>query len=113
MRGIHRVVDHDRLTEFLQAKRSGFSGRQGDDLRENYALGLWGPAFAGATWGWSWALLAPANAVAAPHVNSASTLPRPASSIVTLSPGLSHTVFTRLPVSTSWPLCRPLPSEAR
>jgi hypothetical protein len=49
-----------------------------------------------------------------PHLmNSASTFPSPASSMVTRSPGVSHSVFTRLPVSTSWPLCRPVPMEAR
>ncbi|MET3239114.1 hypothetical protein ACVIWV_001626 [Bradyrhizobium diazoefficiens] len=39
----------------------------------------------------------------APHLNSASTTPSPSSSIRTLSPAFSHSVFTRLPVSTSCP----------
>ena len=47
------------------------------------------------------------------HVNSASTTPSPSSSIRTLSPAFSHSVLTRLPVSTSCPACRPLPSAAR
>jgi hypothetical protein len=38
-----------------------------------------------------------------PHVNSASTVPSPSSSIRTLSPALSQSVLTRLPVSTSCP----------
>src|SRR5881394_2939872 len=33
--------------------------------------------------------------------NFASTVPKPSSSILTLSPALSHKVFTRLPVSTT------------
>jgi len=37
------------------------------------------------------------------HVNSISTTPSPSSSIRTLSPAFSHSVFTRLPVSTSCP----------
>lgn len=45
--------------------------------------------------------------------NVASTVPKPSSSIFTLSPALSHTVFTRLPVSTICPACNPLPSSAR
>ncbi len=44
---------------------------------------------------------------------SAATVPSPDSSITTLSPALSHTVFTRLPVSTICPACNPLPSAAR
>src|SRR6185312_13059910 len=47
------------------------------------------------------------------HLNVASTVPNPSSSILTLSPALSHTVFTRLPVSTICPACNPLPSSAR
>src|ERR1700676_4171957 len=34
------------------------------------------------------------------HANFTATLPSPSSSIVTLSPALSHAVLTRLPVST-------------
>jgi hypothetical protein len=45
--------------------------------------------------------------------NVAATLPRPESSITTLSPGVSQIVFTRLPVNTISPAERPLPSEAR
>ncbi|MEY9467106.1 hypothetical protein ABH973_007519 [Bradyrhizobium ottawaense] len=48
-----------------------------------------------------------------PHVNFTSTAPSPSSSIRTLSPAFSHSVLTRLPVSTSCPACRPLPSAAR
>ena len=33
--------------------------------------------------------------------------------MVTLSPALSHTVLTRLPVSTIWPARRPLPSARK
>jgi len=54
-----------------------------------------------------------AEGAATPHVNSASTVPSPSSSIRTLSPAFSQSVFTRLPVSTSCPACRPLPSAAR
>ncbi|GMP03079.1 hypothetical protein TM239_33830 [Bradyrhizobium sp. TM239] len=38
-----------------------------------------------------------------PQVNSTSTAPSPSSSIRTLSPAFSHSVLTRLPVSTSCP----------
>src|SRR6266700_1826661 len=57
--------------------------------------------------------------VAAPYMrdatqaNVAPTLPSPDNSITTLSPALSHTVLTRLPVSTNSPARRALPSEAR
>jgi hypothetical protein len=57
--------------------------------------------------------------VAAPYMrdatqaNVAPTLPSPDNSIVTWSPALSHTVLTRLPVSTNSPARRALPSEAR
>ena len=47
------------------------------------------------------------------HVNSASARPSPSSSMVTRSPALSQIVLTRLPVSTIWPACKPLPSAAR
>src|SRR4249919_3648554 len=47
------------------------------------------------------------------HPNFASTVPNPSNSILTLSPASSHTVFTRLPVSTICPACSPLPSSAR
>src|SRR6267142_4735007 len=45
--------------------------------------------------------------------NVAPTLPSPDNSIITWSPALSHTVFTKLPVSTNSPARRALPSEAR
>ena len=45
--------------------------------------------------------------------NVALTFPSPANFITTLSPALSHTVLTRLPVSTISPSRRPLPSAAR
>ena len=47
------------------------------------------------------------------HVNSASARPSPSNSMVTRSPALSQIVLTRLPVSTIWPACKPLPSAAR
>jgi hypothetical protein len=47
------------------------------------------------------------------YVNDASTLPSPASSITTSSPALSHTVLTRLPVSTISPARRPFAPAAR
>ena len=47
------------------------------------------------------------------QANVAPTLPSPDNSIITWSPALSHTVLTRLPVSTNSPARRALPSEAR
>jgi hypothetical protein len=47
------------------------------------------------------------------QVNATSTLPNPDKSIITRSPALSHSVFTRLPVSTICPARNPLPSAAR
>ena len=49
----------------------------------------------------------------ATQANVAPTLPSPDNSIITWSPALSHTVLTRLPVSTNSPARRALPSEAR
>src|SRR6266699_3160863 len=46
----------------------------------------------------------------AAQVNATLTFPSPDNSITTLSPASSHTVFTRLPVSTICPAPRPLPS---
>jgi hypothetical protein len=40
------------------------------------------------------------------------TVPSPCNSIATSSPALSHTVLTRLPVNTTWPARKPLPSAA-
>src|ERR1700719_1916367 len=48
-----------------------------------------------------------------PQPNVAPTFPNPDNSTITLSPALSHTVLTRLPVSTISPARRALPSEAR
>ena len=47
------------------------------------------------------------------HAKVTLTFPSPDNSIFTLSPALSHTVLTRLPVSTICPACSPLPSSAR
>jgi hypothetical protein len=58
-------------------------------------------------------LAAIATTAARPHSNANSTRPNPWSSMTTRSPALSQTVFTRLPVSTTWPACRPLPSPTR
>jgi hypothetical protein len=49
----------------------------------------------------------------APQPNVAPTFPNPDNSIITASPVLSHTVFTKLPVSTISPARSALPSEAR
>jgi hypothetical protein len=45
--------------------------------------------------------------------NATCTVPNPANCISTRSPAFSHTVFTRLPVSTICPARRALPSSAR
>ena len=51
--------------------------------------------------------------VNAAQANVALTFPSPANFITTLSPAFSHTVLTRLPVSTISSARRPLPSAAR
>jgi len=85
--------------------------------------GVWVPAYAGTTSEWServratrWLAMTMkqsryANGQA--QENVALTVPSPDNSMLTLSPAFSHTVLTRLPVSTISPARRPLPSLAR
>src|SRR3954454_8854909 len=51
----------------------------------------------------------PQHTIPCDQENAASTLPNPRNSILTWSPGVSHTVLTRLPVSTISPARRCLP----
>src|SRR3954453_6725429 len=55
----------------------------------------------------------PQHTIPCDQEKAASTLPNPRNSILTWSPGVSHTVLTRLPVSTISPARRCLPPAAR